>query len=78
VKITLRTIFWAMAVFLVGVLIGNYEGDQATIRDCAQANEARMAGGGSITCSIVKEPAGQHGTGAAGRTAILPAEQHRH
>ena len=39
-------------IFCCGVLFGNFEGDQATFRDCAMSGEAKMAGGGVIRCGI--------------------------
>ena len=33
----------------------NCSADQATLRDCATKGEARMAGGGTIECTVRKE-----------------------
>ena len=41
--------------FLVGVLFGNLEGDQATLRDCATKSEAKMVGGGVVKCEVKRE-----------------------
>jgi len=41
-------------VFCAGDLLGNWQGDQQTLKDCAMSNAAPMAGGGSITCTVVK------------------------
>jgi hypothetical protein len=41
-----------LAFILGAIMIGNYMGDQATIRDCATHGKAIMAGGGSITCAV--------------------------
>lgn len=35
--------------------IGNWIGDQATLRDCATRGEAKMAGGGIIQCTVMME-----------------------
>ncbi len=40
---------------LIGVAIGNHQGDQATLRDCATKGEAKMVGGGVIECNVRKE-----------------------
>jgi len=37
-------------IFFLGMSVGNYVGDQATIK-----NYARMAGGGSVKCEVQKE-----------------------
>ncbi len=52
---TFSEFLMAVSVFLVGALIGNHEGDQATIRDCATKGRAVMAGGGAIRCEVEKE-----------------------
>lgn len=44
-----------MKTFLLifaGTLIGNYLGDQATIRDCATTGRAVMYGGGAVECKV--------------------------
>lgn len=44
------------AMFLViGIGLGNALGDQATLRDCAIRGEAKMAGSGTIECTVKKE-----------------------
>ena len=48
--------FFGICLFLCGVLVGNYEGDQATLRDCATKEEAKMVGGGVLQCTVMKEP----------------------
>lgn len=37
---------------LVGIRMGNLDGDQATLRDCATSGHASMKGGGSIDCKV--------------------------
>lgn len=44
-----------LITMLIGFQIGNLAGDQLTFRDCTVKGEAKMLGGGSITCSINKE-----------------------
>ena len=42
---------------LLGVilfLLGNYLGDQATIKDCAITGHATMLGGGEVACGVVR------------------------
>jgi len=39
--------------FCFGVLYGNYDGDQVTVRNCTARNYARMAGGSTIKCEVV-------------------------
>ena len=46
-----------VVIFILGVLAGNQSGDQATLRDCATKGVAKMAGGGSVKCEVVKEEA---------------------
>ena len=50
----MKIILVAIAV-LVGLNIGNYNGDQATLRDCATKGSATMKGGGTIECKVKKE-----------------------
>ena len=45
----------ACVCVIVGTFIGNYGGDQATLRDCAIKSEAKMVGGGTIECTVRKE-----------------------
>lgn len=45
-----------VCIFLVGMALGNYEGDQLTFKDCAMKGEAKMAGGGVIRCGIKETP----------------------
>ena len=52
--------FW-IAIFLIGFIgggIGTWIGDTKTLRDCATKQEARMAGGGTIECTVKKEVQG--------------------
>lgn len=47
--------FIAFALILIcGIYIGTYQGDQATLKDCAIRGEARMFGGGHVTCTVQK------------------------
>lgn len=48
------TLVMALGLF-IGAAIGNQQGDQATLRDCATRGEAKMAGGGSIKCEVKRE-----------------------
>lgn len=43
-----------VGAFFVGVLFGNRDGDQATLRDCATQGWAQMAGGGSVMCRVMQ------------------------
>lgn len=52
---TISETLMACAVFMIGALLGDHEGDQATIRDCATKGRAVMAGGGAIRCEVEKE-----------------------
>lgn len=48
-----------MKTFIVAVaflLIGNWLGDQATLRECATHDRAHLMGGGNIECSMVRRP----------------------
>lgn len=49
------TLVMALGLF-IGAAIGNQQGDQATLRDCATKGEAKMVGGGTIECTVKKEP----------------------
>ena len=40
---------------IIGLYIGNLQGDQATLRDCAAKGEAALVGGGTVICSVKKE-----------------------
>lgn len=40
---------------VIGVGVGNHNGDQATLRDCATAGKAKLKGGGSISCTVIKD-----------------------
>lgn len=44
-----------LIIMFIGFLIGNYNGDQATLKDCATTGIAVMAGGGSVKCEVVKK-----------------------
>ena len=48
------TLIFLMVALFAGIL-GNYMGDQATLRDCATKNAAQMFGGGTIECTVKKE-----------------------
>lgn len=43
-------------VALVTLIFGNLVGDAGTLKDCATTGEAKMLGGGTITCEVKKEP----------------------
>lgn len=43
-------------VMLASVMVGNLVGDAGTLKDCATKSEAKMLGGGTITCEVKKEP----------------------
>lgn len=45
--------YFVIAVGLLG--FGNLMGDQATLKDCATNGLAHMAGGGTVSCEVVKE-----------------------
>jgi hypothetical protein len=45
----------AALAMLVFFTIGNYLGDQATLKDCATMGQAKMLGGGSINCTVKEE-----------------------
>jgi hypothetical protein len=48
-------IFITAALFLIlGLGVGNLQGDQATLRDCATKGKAEMVGGGVIECNVMK------------------------
>jgi hypothetical protein len=47
-------VVYILIAFFIGYQVGNHDGDQATIRDCATAHQAMMAGGGAISCSVVQ------------------------
>jgi hypothetical protein len=49
-----RTI-WTFILIMITLSVGNYLGDQATLRDCASTGKAIMRGGGTISCEVVKE-----------------------
>lgn len=49
---TLRSAAAAVAIFVCGSLYGNWDGDQTTLRNCANSGAAEMAGGGEIQCSV--------------------------
>ena len=42
-------------IFWCGILFGNFEGDQATIKDCATKGEAKMLGGARVSCNVIME-----------------------
>lgn len=50
------TVF-AVALILIGVYAGNRDGDQSTLRDCATKGVAKMLGGGTITCAVLRDGA---------------------
>ena len=41
-------------VGLIAAFIGNYLGDIATMRDCATKSKAKLLGGTTITCEVLK------------------------
>jgi len=47
--------FFGLFLTIALLLFGNFVGDQKTIRDCATTGQAKMFGGGSVTCEVVKE-----------------------
>jgi hypothetical protein len=47
--------FTALTYILIGLFLGNWDGDQGTLRKCAVDNRAVMVGGGTIECTVVKE-----------------------
>ena len=46
----------AILIALLSVMVGNLVGDADTLKDCATKGEAKMLGGGTITCEVKKEP----------------------
>jgi hypothetical protein len=51
---TFEDMIIAVVAVLFGMFIGNYMGDQATLRDCATKQEAGMLGGGVVACEVRK------------------------
>lgn len=48
--------FLLMMLFAIPCLfLGSYHSDQATLKDCATKGTAKMLGGGTIKCEVVKE-----------------------
>lgn len=47
--------FMGVVCSIVCLNLGNWLGDQATLRDCATKLEAKMMGGGVIECTVLKE-----------------------
>lgn len=45
-----------LVFFILGVLAGNLVGDSQTFQDCAVRGEAKMLSGGTIACTVNKEP----------------------
>lgn len=41
-----------LLLFFAGFFLGNWAGDRQTLIDCAQQSEAKMLGGGMISCKI--------------------------
>lgn len=41
-------------VCIIWALLGNWAGDQATLRDCAIYGQSTMSGRGTIECSVQK------------------------
>lgn len=41
-------------LIFIALLIGNYMGDAATLRDCSTTGEAKMLSGGVIKCEVVR------------------------
>lgn len=52
---TFDNIIVAVFAVIFGLFIGNYMGDQATLRDCATKQQARMVSGGVVSCEVKKE-----------------------
>lgn len=48
----MKLIFVLFVGVLIGVGIGNKDGDQATLQDCATKGVAVMKGGGVIECKV--------------------------
>lgn len=46
---------WRAALVFMGIMFGNWAGDQATIRDCATEGHAVMLGGGIVKCEVIKK-----------------------
>lgn len=44
-----------LAAMMLAAIIGNCNGDQATLRDCATSGRAVMLGGGEIRCEVVRD-----------------------
>ena len=43
------------AIVISCVFVGNHFGDQTTLKDCATKGTAKMLGGGTIKCEVVKD-----------------------
>ena len=50
------TVLPTLLITLLSVMVGNLAGDAGTLKDCATKGEAKMLGGGAITCEVKKEP----------------------
>lgn len=46
----------ALIGLVIGVVIGNYGGDNNTIRDCVTKGSATMVNGVQIKCEAVRKP----------------------
>ena len=51
----MKSFLETILLLVVGSMLGNCSGDQLTIKDCATKGEAKMLGGGAITCNVIKE-----------------------
>lgn len=47
----------AIVCTVIGFMFGASTADHATLKDCATKGIAKMAGGGTIKCEVVKEEA---------------------
>lgn len=47
-------IYYLASLFISGLFVGNYLGDQTTFRACAATGSALMFGGGKVNCEVVK------------------------
>ena len=52
---TFEIVITGIVSLVIGLTVGNGLGDQGTLRDCATQGTATLAGGGSITCDVVRK-----------------------
>jgi hypothetical protein len=50
----MKVIVTLLIGLVIGIGLGNLNGDQATLHDCATKGKATMKGGGTIICSVNK------------------------